>query len=81
MMIPTNLRARYLVPITVRECRAHLVAMFGIAKVPHGSTCYYVAGIHQHCNAPGLYLTAGSGGMCGVLIVPKAQALEETKAS
>lgn len=70
------MNARYCASIPLAEARAFLKLYFGSrATIPHGSRCYWVAGIHAVMDRPGLHLIAGAGGMCGVWV----QANEQTR--
>jgi hypothetical protein len=64
---------RYQVSITNKEARQFLRMYFDGVRIPHGSKTLWVAGLQYISDQPGLYLTAGAGGMCGVLVLPKAK--------
>jgi hypothetical protein len=68
--------ARYTEEVSIKFARAWLKAYFDGVRVPWGSRCVWVAGLQYISDQPGLYLTAGAGGMCGVWILPKAQTME-----
>lgn len=41
------------------------------ANIPNGSKCVWVAGVRYITDQPGVYLIAGSGGMCGIMVTAK----------
>lgn len=71
---------RYQVEIPIREARQFLKLHFDGVRVPHGSRCLWVSGLHYVSDQPGLYLTAGAGGLHGIWVIPKASE-QELKAS
>lgn len=71
---------RYTEEISVKSARAFLKLHFDGVRVPNGSRCLWVSGLHYVSDQPGLYLTAGAGGLEGILVIPKAIE-QELKAS
>lgn len=68
--------ARYITPISIREARDFMQLNFEAARIPHGSTCFWISGVHQVTDTPGVYLISGAGGMQGVWVIPRAQSME-----
>ena len=71
------MKARYTEPISIKSARAFMQAYFGKPRIPHGSRCLWVAGVHEAVNQPNVYLVSAAGGSCGVVVLPPAQALAE----
>ena len=69
------MKARYTEPISIKHARAFMQAYFGKPRIPHGSRCLWVAGVHEAVNQPGAYLISAAGGSCGVVVQPPAVAL------
>ena len=64
---------RYCEPISLKDARTFMrLHISERANIPHGSKCYWIAGLRWITDQPGLYLTSGSTGMEGVLIIAPA---------
>ena len=73
------MKPRYSTPISIREARTFLrLEISDKARIPHGSRCWWVAGVRYVTDQPGAYLIAGVGGLQGVVIVPEAAEMEQS---
>jgi len=75
------MKARYTEPISIKSARAFMQAYFGKPRIPHGSRCLWVAGVHDVVDIPGAYLISAAGGSCGVIVyAPVVEQAEEKSA-
>ena len=71
-------KPRYTTEMSIKEARDFVKYHFGKdARIPWGSRCMWVSGVHYVTDQPGIYLVAGSGGMNGVHVIPAAASGQE----